>query len=439
MKIILSLFILFPTFLLAQCTVASIDTFACSSGDMLMLEAVTNSAFDTENYTISNIPYSPIVGLKTQPLVIGDDQTLGPFPIGFSFNFFNSQYDEFYICSNGFVSFMPAGASYNNVSLPDGGAPHAAIFAAWEDWNPSWGQGEIRYETLGIVPNRYLVIEYDSVNSYNCGGGAQAGVWQIILRENSNEIELQIGEKPQCNTLESVQGIQNETGALAFTVSGRNDTTWTASNEGILFSPNMVPDINWYDPSGSLLTTGISGQLFPDETGVYVVELINSAGCYYTDSFHIQVSYQAPTIDQNGAVLLCNEPGFDYQWHLDGSPISGAVSQFLIPQQNGMYQVSVTDFHDCEVFSDSLMINSLNIQENHFSLNVYPNPSSTSQLNIEVEEELKLSILNIEGRVVSSMNLRTGNQLFDTRLKQGVYFLRFESKDAYVIKRWVFL
>ena len=46
---------------------------------------------------------------------------------------------------------------------PDGGAPRAAIFAAWEDWNPSWGQGVIRYETLGGIPNRYLVVEYDSV------------------------------------------------------------------------------------------------------------------------------------------------------------------------------------------------------------------------------------------------------------------------------------
>ena len=112
----------------------------------------------------------------------------------------------------------------------------AAIFAAWEDWNPSWGQGVIRYETLGGIPNRYLVVEYDSVYSFNCGGGPnQRGVWQIILRENSNQIELHTAQKPQCNTLEGLQGIHDETGTIAFTVNGRNDSIWSTFNEGILF------------------------------------------------------------------------------------------------------------------------------------------------------------------------------------------------------------
>ena len=47
------------------------------SGSMLVLDAVTFDAFDTENYTISNMPYSPVNGLKTQSLTIGDDQTIG--------------------------------------------------------------------------------------------------------------------------------------------------------------------------------------------------------------------------------------------------------------------------------------------------------------------------------------------------------------------------
>ena len=52
--------------------------------------------------------------------------------------------------------------------------------------------------------------------------------WQIILKENSNEIEFHIGQKPLCNTINSVQGIQDHNGLNSYTIPGRNDTTWTS-------------------------------------------------------------------------------------------------------------------------------------------------------------------------------------------------------------------
>ena len=63
------------------------------------------------------------------------------------------------------------------------------------------------------------MISYDSINSYNCGGGSQAGDWQIILKENSNEIEFHIGQKPLCNTINSVQGIQDHNGLNSYTIA----------------------------------------------------------------------------------------------------------------------------------------------------------------------------------------------------------------------------
>ena len=48
----------------------------------------TVDAFDTENYTISNIPHDPIGGLKSQALTIGDDQIFRTFSYWFQFQFF---------------------------------------------------------------------------------------------------------------------------------------------------------------------------------------------------------------------------------------------------------------------------------------------------------------------------------------------------------------
>ena len=44
------------------------------------------------------------------------------------------------------------------------------------------GRVQLNTKHLEVIPNRFLVISYDSINSYNCGGGSQAGDWQIIFK-----------------------------------------------------------------------------------------------------------------------------------------------------------------------------------------------------------------------------------------------------------------
>ena len=85
MKSPLFILMIFPLIVKCQFFISSFDTFSCSAGDLLMLDTDVSGAFDTENYTISNIPFMPINEgiLKSFPLLIEDDQTLGPFPIDF--------------------------------------------------------------------------------------------------------------------------------------------------------------------------------------------------------------------------------------------------------------------------------------------------------------------------------------------------------------------
>ena len=137
--------------------------------------------------------------------------------------------------------------------------------------------------------------------------------------------------------------------------------------------------------------------------------------------------------------MLCNEPGYEYQWYLDGNPIDSAISQFLIPFQNGVYQVSSTDFHDCEVFSDSLSINILSVTEDRSKLMFYPNPSSTGELNIEISKISNLSVFNMSGKIVFSKTLNKGINHLKTNLYKGLYFLHLESDGMREIKKWIVL
>ena len=109
--------------------------------------------------------------------------------------------------------------------------------------------------------------------------------------------------------------------------------------------------------------SSISNYTNPKAQGTLLLQIRNDTIKYVCENLKVE----------NGSVLLCIEPGYEYQWYLDGNPIDSAISQFLIPFQNGVYQVSTTDFHDCEVFSDYLSINTLSAGEDISKIMFYPN------------------------------------------------------------------
>lgn len=66
-------------------------------------------------YSHNTIPFAPIA-IPSGTVVGGlsDDNIVGSFPIGFTFNFFGTDYTQFYIGSNGFLTFsagMPSGCA----------------------------------------------------------------------------------------------------------------------------------------------------------------------------------------------------------------------------------------------------------------------------------------------------------------------------------------
>ena len=58
----------------------------------------------TTNYGVTNIPYVTQTNTGTS-ISMTDDSQQGPFNIGFNFCFFGTTYTQFYIGSNGWVSF----------------------------------------------------------------------------------------------------------------------------------------------------------------------------------------------------------------------------------------------------------------------------------------------------------------------------------------------
>lgn len=176
---------------------------------------------------------------------LSDDQVSLSLPIGFPFSFYGSSYTEFYISSNGFITFSPGqsqGCCIGGAIPSQSGGVDNLISVAWTDLLPGFEGGVIRYQTVGTAPDRTLVVDYFQVRHYSSTflGVTSIITAQIQLHEGSNRIELHTTSLPQIpsgNGYVYTQGIENANGTEAAFVSGRVATDYSLTNDFVSFTP----------------------------------------------------------------------------------------------------------------------------------------------------------------------------------------------------------
>lgn len=238
-----------------------------------------------------------------------DDSYSGLIPIGFSFNFYGTNYTQCVIGSNGLVSFTAANANagcpWSLVGM--GTLPGTTIATArntamlfYSDINPSQAPiGPIKYQTIGTAPNRKFVVLYESVNAFQCAATCYYGA--LIFCEGTNVIDMMIGQKPNCaawNGGLAIQGVQNAAGTVATITPGRNNSVWAANQDGKRFTPTApnntsnyaVATVPFYTVSSStnnsIQWASTSGGLFPYNNGVLNITTVpaGTTGYYLTAS-----------------------------------------------------------------------------------------------------------------------------------------------------------
>lgn len=225
-----------------------------------------------------------------------DDGNIGPLPIGFSFEFYGNAYTEFYVSSNGFVSFGSGFSYYHNYPIPttyDWTNNFVAPF--WDDlavdyW--PYNTGVVYYETLGVSPNSQLVVEYYEVSGL---GDYALLTFEIILNE-TGEIWFQYltmsGETGSSATV----GIENSDGSIgsaySYNEASLSDGLAIMFEDGLIGfgtdQTGLVDWGNWYDYTLSLR----NGQSFTDSFDITVddsylgwtVEIYDDSYVLMTDS-----------------------------------------------------------------------------------------------------------------------------------------------------------
>lgn len=362
-SLILSFQLLFGIFLNssnAQTISAGNDTTICA-GNSLSLTAVATGVNATTSYTISSILHAPPVPPATGTASnLSDDAVGGPYPIGFTFCFFGNIYTQFYIGSNGWISFSPGQpATYTTQPIPNTSAavPKNCIMGPWEDWDPGLCSvgGCIRYQTIGTAPNRIMVVSWNVVPMFLCN--ATLGTFEIAIYESSNIIENHLTLKPNCPGWAGgtgVQGLHNASGTVAYAVAGRNSTIWVTGTEATRYTPAGTPTgIQWYN-GATLLGNSASVTVSPAATTTYTAQATLCNGVVISDNKVITVS-TPPTLTVNTTNTACgastgsasvNVAGgtgpFTYNWVPSGG--TGSTASNL---NAGTYIVTVNDAIGC--------------------------------------------------------------------------------------------
>ncbi len=296
------------------------------------------------------------------PVVLGDDDVAGPFPIGFSFRFFGNNFTQFWVAANGWMSFT---ANPNSAGIRDPKPvpnalptyPKNVIEAPWIDLFPKTIDTWVFYLLNGVAPNRILIVMWCQVPMYSnppseCGDSV--ATYQVILHEGTNTIEDQILTKKSCPDWfdnRATMGVENSDGSIGFAVPGRNNTSFTASREGWLYTPvsvdsfaitsipfhlePMVPgnkiEYNWYDGSQQI-GTGPSITVVPNETTWYDVYLDLCSGEILKDSVLVYVHGPIPN------AFTPNGDGLNDKFRIFGTPVEN-ITEYNFKVYNRWGQV----------------------------------------------------------------------------------------------------
>ena len=320
----------------------------------------------TTDYLVSNITYAAQTNTGTS-IFMTDDSQQGPFNIGFNFCFFGSTYTQFYIGSNGWISFSGAQPiTFTSSPIPTANAlvPKNCIMGPWQDWHPGLG-GQIRYQTTGVAPCRKLTVSWVGVPMFSCTGNQ--GTFHIVIYESTNVIENYIQSKPPCTQWQggtAVQGVHNAAGTIGITVPGRNSTAWVTNNDAWRWTPNgpsVNPTLTWYQVGNPVsIGTGASITVTPPPAGAqytcrFVYPICNAgwATCNAVaglgpDTVLVVPGPPFPTVSPIvGSDTLCsystseiysitNQPGVNYTWDAVGSITSGQGTDSITIDWSGI-------------------------------------------------------------------------------------------------------
>jgi hypothetical protein len=220
-----------------------------------------------------------------------------------------------------------------------------------------------------------------------------------------------------------------------FTILKTNLTLNDIGNFSICEGDSVLVEADWSGGSDDLsfAWSTISGDtsvqlITPDSTSQYILTVTDLlTGQIASDTFNIILNPLPPIpVITNSSDTLFAQPGYTYQWYLNGISIFGATNNFYIPVVNGNYTVEILS-GGCGIISSVYAFTTVSINEflNSF-VSIYPNPASQIVF-IEIIGTQKLNsvaLFDLSGKEIINMQVNSNfYELNVNNISEGIYFL----------------
>ncbi len=209
---------------------------------------------------------------------LGDDNNIGPFPIGFDFPFYDAVFTNFQFCTNGFISFTGTAAPFTNDPLPSGGVANL-VAPFWDDLDLTGGAAYY------LSSNNQLIVQWTNARSISGNG---LFTFQLILTPRGNIVFQYLHMAGAANF--STIGIQNSDGSEGLEVAFNTD--FARDSLAVLIER----------PSSWLSFSPNNGRLAPGNTTVHVK--FNAAGLQPDSTYRTELRVESNDLDENLVPVL---------------------------------------------------------------------------------------------------------------------------------------
>ena len=399
------------------------------------------------------VPYDwvEINQIGTNTGVTGDDQTLGPFDIGFAFPWWGSSYaSQVWVCSNGWLSFASGqGTAYTNAAIPTGGSPNDLVAPYWDDLTPNAGS-QISY--YSDTANERFIVEWSAVPHYTTGGSY---TFQVILYANG-DLDFQYNNLTHGTANSATLGIENNTGSEGIQVTFNGSGPLNPENEMAV----RIYTVNAGQPDMAVtLTPATTPIQIPASGGSFNYDLqIDNIGTTVA-GFDAWLSITLPSgspyevlartginLPVGGNVLrtmtqsipdYAPEGNYTYHAYVGGYP-SVIFAEDSFPFEKLTTGDNFNPDNSWNVYGFDGEVFASNLPDEFALLPAYPNPfNPETTICFDVPESMNLQVIvyDIQGREVSRIadgyhTAGSYQKVFTANnLASGVYFVRMNARD----------
>jgi hypothetical protein len=178
------------------------------------------------------------------------------------------------------------------------------------------------------------------------------------------------------------------------------------------------------------------------QAGNYYAAVTDAGNCII-NSNHVALNvFPLPpvSISVNGDTLTAYN-AVSYQWYRNSVLIPNATSSVYIATIAGSYTVQVADTNSCHATSSAVsVVTGLNDLNADNQLTVYPNPSQSDIIELEVANALlgkSLEVFDASGRLIYNSPLASNHVQLEVELARGVYCIKINSGSKILTRKLI--